>query len=156
MGGAWVFPGGSVHAEDDGEKGAALRELREEAGLEIADTEGLVAFSRWVTPVEVKKRFDTWFFALRAPAGQDPEVDGAECVDFRWIGPQAALEAGGRGELLLVFPTIKHLEQLAELESVDHALEVAAARTVEPIQPRVVMGGDHATVLLPGEPGYDD
>ena len=36
MGGAWVFPGGAVNAEDgDGEPGrkaAAIRELREEAG----------------------------------------------------------------------------------------------------------------------------
>ena len=33
-----------------------------------ADAE-LVPFSRWITPVEVKVRFDTWFFAAEAPAG---------------------------------------------------------------------------------------
>ncbi|MBA2504924.1 MAG: NUDIX hydrolase, partial [Thermoleophilaceae bacterium] len=156
MGGAWVFPGGSVHDSDDGERGAALRELEEEAALAVRDPDELVAFSRWVTPAEVKKRFDTWFFVMRAPQGQEPKVDDAECVDFRWISPRGALEAGERGELLLVFPTIKHLEQLAELESVDHALEVARGRTVEPVQPRVIVKDDHAQVLLPGEPGYED
>jgi hypothetical protein len=82
--------------------------------------------------------------------------DGSECVDARWIRPADALAAGEAGELQLVFPTIKHLEQLARFESVEHALETAGSRSVEPVEPRVVVKEDHAEVLLPGEPGYDD
>jgi hypothetical protein len=89
-----------------------------------------------------------------APPDAEPRVDGAECVDARWIRPADALEAGRSGELMLVFPTIKHLEQLADLRSVDHALETARARRVEPILPKVVRGQGEAEVLLPGEPGY--
>ena len=55
---------------------------------------------------------------------------------------------------MLVFPTIKHLEALAEFESVEHALEAARGREVEPILPKVVHGDGEAHVLLPGEPGY--
>ena len=79
-------------------------------------------------------------------------------MDARWLRPAAALEAGQRDELMLVFPTIKHLEALAEFESVEQALETARGREVEPVQPRVVVDEEagSARVLLPGDPGYDD
>ena len=156
MGDAWVFPGGSVHDDDGGPEGAALRELEEEAGLALDGAEALESFSRWVTPKMVKVRFDTWFYIAAAPEGVEAQIDGEECVDFRWMRPADALQAGEREEILLVFPTIKHLEQLTELESVEHALEVARGRKVVAIEPRVVVKGDHAEVLLPGDPGFDD
>jgi 8-oxo-dGTP pyrophosphatase MutT (NUDIX family) len=156
MGGAWVFPGGAVQDEDGGHAGTALRELEEEAGIRISDPAGLVPYSRWITPAEVKVRFDTRFFVAEAPAGAEARPDGGECVEARWLRPAAALEEGARGDLTLVFPTIKHLEQLAEHGSVREALEVARARDVEPVQPRVVVRDGGAELLLPGEPGYED
>ena len=153
MAGTWVFPGGSVHEGDGGHAGAALRELEEEAGLRLRDPEELVPFSRWITPAEVKTRFDTWFFVAAAPPGAEPRCDGAECVEVRWVRPREALEAYGRGELTLVFPTIKHLEELARLRSVAEAIASARDRKVRPIQPRVVVRDGSASVLMPGEPG---
>ena len=156
MGGAWVFPGGAVHAEDGGHAAAAVRELQEEAGIELPAYAEVVPWSRWITPEEVKVRFDTWFFVTGAPEGAEANADGSECVDARWLRPAAALEAHGRDELMLVFPTIKHLEALALAESVDDALDKARTREVVPVQPRVVVRGDAAEIVLPGEPGYDD
>lgn len=155
MGGAWVFPGGALHADDADLAAAAVRELAEEAGIELpADTE-LVPWSRWITPEEVKVRFDTWFFVAEAPSGAEATPDGGECVDARWLRPAAALDAHLRDELMLVFPTIKHLEALAAFDSVRGALDAARRREVVPIQPRVVVRDGSAEVLLPGEPGYD-
>jgi 8-oxo-dGTP pyrophosphatase MutT (NUDIX family) len=156
MGGAWVFPGGAVHDDDGGHAGAALRELEEEAGMRIEDVGELLPFSRWITPAEVQIRFDTMFFVAEAPPDAEPRVDGAECVDLRWITPEAALDEYRRGELSLVFPTIKHLEELAAFGSVAETLEAARGRDVRPVQPRVVVGDDGARVLMPGDPGYDD
>jgi 8-oxo-dGTP pyrophosphatase MutT (NUDIX family) len=156
MGGVWVFPGGAVHADDADHARAAVRELEEEAGIALPADARLVPFSRWITPAEVKVRFDTWFFAARAPDGARATPDGGECVDARWLRPRDALTACERDELLLVFPTIKQLEQLSQSGSVADALEAAAARPVEPIQPRVVVREGVAEVVLPGEPGYDD
>jgi 8-oxo-dGTP pyrophosphatase MutT (NUDIX family) len=156
MGGVWVFPGGAVHSGDADHSGAAVRELEEEAGIALPDGAALVPFSRWITPAEVKVRFDTWFFAARAPDGASVTPDGGECVDARWLRPQDALAACERDELLLVFPTIKQLEQLSRFGSVDDVLETARGHTVEPVQPRVVVREGTARVLLPGEPGYDD
>jgi 8-oxo-dGTP pyrophosphatase MutT (NUDIX family) len=155
MGGAWVFPGGSVQNGDGGPEGAARRELAEEAGLTLRADHRLVPFSRWITPTQVKTRFDTWFFVAAAPPGAEAECDGEECVDVRWLHPSIALQAGRREEMLLVFPTVKHLEQLADLRSVDHALAEARSRDVTPILPRVVDRDGAAHVVLPGEPGYD-
>jgi 8-oxo-dGTP pyrophosphatase MutT (NUDIX family) len=161
MGGAWVFPGGSVHADDEaagvpGPVAAAMRETEEEAGLTLPEPGELVPFSRWITPAQVKIRFDTWFFVARAPDGAEVVIDNAEVVDARWLRPQDALDAGAREDLLLVFPTIKHLEQLAQFRSVDHALQEARSRKVQPVEPRVLIDGGVARVLMPGEPGYDD
>jgi 8-oxo-dGTP pyrophosphatase MutT (NUDIX family) len=160
MGRAWVFPGGSVHEADEregvpGPVAAAMRETEEEAGLVIGDAGQLVPFSRWITPAQVKIRFDTWFFIARAPSGAEPKIDNAEVVAARWLRPQDALDAGARDELLLVFPTIKHLEELASFTSVEHALQEARQRKVMPVEPRVLVDGGVARVLMPGEPGYE-
>src|SRR3712207_6405578 len=106
MGGAWVFPGGSVGPGDEadgvaGPIGAALRETEEEAGIRLSGPDDLVAFSRWITPAQVKIRFDTWFFIARSPAGADVRIDNAEVVDSIWIAPQDALDRGVRDELSL-------------------------------------------------------
>jgi 8-oxo-dGTP pyrophosphatase MutT (NUDIX family) len=159
MGGAWVFPGGAVdRGEGHGEdalRAAAMRELSEEAGISLASPEALIPFSRWITPPEVKIRFDTWFYLAALPHGAEPRVDGAEVVDARWYRPAAALEAGVRGELLLVFPTIKHLEQLSRFGSADELLEYARTSEIRPVEPRVVLSGEQARVVLPDEPGYE-
>jgi 8-oxo-dGTP pyrophosphatase MutT (NUDIX family) len=159
MGGAWVFPGGAVDAhegEGDGaHRACAVREAEEEAGIALGDPAALVKFSRWITPSEVKIRFDTHFFLARSPEDADPRPDGEECVALDWFTPTAALEAYAQGDLLLVFPTIKHLEQLAAFTTADELLEWATGRTVAPIQPKIVLEGEVARVVLPGEPGYE-
>jgi 8-oxo-dGTP pyrophosphatase MutT (NUDIX family) len=159
MGGAWVFPGGAVDAveghDDAAHRAAGLRELEEEASVSLDDPAGLVAFSRWITPAAVKIRFDTWFYLAPAPDDAQPEPDGEETVDARWYSPADALAAHEAGEILLVFPTIKHLEQLGAFPTADALLEHARGREVVPVEPRVLMSGETARIVLPGEPGYD-
>ncbi len=159
MGGAWVFPGGAVdRAEGRGPqalRAAALRELGEEAGIELAEPDQLVLFSRWITPAQVKIRFDTWFFLAELPAGAGPTVDGQEVVESRWYEPAGALEASRDGKLFLVFPTIKHLEQLSQFASATELIEHARGRDVQPVEPQVLLSGETARVVLPGEPGYE-
>jgi 8-oxo-dGTP pyrophosphatase MutT (NUDIX family) len=157
MGGAWVFPGGAVHPGEDHEA-TAVRELEEEAGLTLPAGAELVPFSRWITPEGegMNVRFDTCFFAVEAPAGAEPRPDGSECVDARWLTPAGALAEHAQDRLALVFPTIKHLELLAETRSVEETLAAARGRPVEPVMPKVALDEGSARVLLPGDPGYED
>jgi 8-oxo-dGTP pyrophosphatase MutT (NUDIX family) len=158
MGGVWVFPGGAVDAgEGEGDAAhriAAVRELAEEAGIVLDDPSALVKFSRWITPAEVVVRFDTHFFLAAVPEGQAIRIDGEEIVDHGWFTPAAALGAHEHGQIELVFPTIKHLEQLAAFASADAVLAHARSRAVGPIQPRVITEGETARIVMPGEPGY--
>jgi 8-oxo-dGTP pyrophosphatase MutT (NUDIX family) len=147
MGGAWVFPGGSVDGEEE-LRATAVREVEEEVQIALPDPGALVPFARWITPPEVSIRFDTYFFLAPAPEGAEAIPDGQEIVDARWFEPRRALEGSEAGELLMVFPTIKNLEVLARFETADALLEWASTHEVRPVQPRVEGHGETARIVL--------
>lgn len=152
--GAWVFPGGACEPEDgegpDGYRACALRELREEAGIELPADEELIPFSRWVTPEAVPRRFDAWFFMALAPAHTPPKVDGSEIVDARWFEPAAAIAGADEGEIALAFPTRVQLGWLAEHPTSKDVLDAYRGRSVEPLMPEVITEGEEIRVVLPG------
>ena len=155
MGGYWVFPGGAVDAHEGvGEaahRTAAVRELREEAGVNGVRVADLVKYGHWITPEPLSVRFDTHFYVARAPAGADGRCDGNECVDLRWDSPRAVLDAHRGGELALAFPTRRLLDELSAFATVDELLRDARGRTIRPMRPRIVRDGASAHVALPGE-----
>jgi 8-oxo-dGTP pyrophosphatase MutT (NUDIX family) len=151
---AWVFPGGSVDPADgdgpDGYRACARRELREEAGIDLAAEEELVPFCRWITPDVIPRRFDAWFFLALAPAHTPPKFDGGEIVDARWFEPAAALAGADAGELSLAFPTRVQLGWLAEHPNSAAALAAYRGRSVDPVQPEVVGEGEDIRIVVPG------
>ncbi|HEY2479127.1 MAG TPA: NUDIX hydrolase [Solirubrobacterales bacterium] len=152
--GAWVFPGGAVDPGDgegpDGFRACAVRELREEAGIELAADEELIPFCRWITPEAIPRRFDAWFFMALAPAHTPPQIDGGEIVAARWFEPAAALAGADEDEIALAFPTRIQLGWLAEHATSNAALDAYRGRSVEPLQPEVVGEGEDIRVVLPG------
>ena len=171
MPGVWVFPGGVVESDEavprslEGEapdadgvelahRACAVRELREEAGIELPAGLELRPWSRWITPEAAPVRFDTRFYITLAPAPSPPRPDGAETTEATWISPREALERHRSDEMPLVFPTIKHLESLLPYAEAQEVLEAARNRAIVPVVPRVVGKGDDRRVVLPGEPGY--
>jgi 8-oxo-dGTP pyrophosphatase MutT (NUDIX family) len=173
MPGVWVFPGGAVEADElilgvsgaevdvDADelahRAAAIRELREEVGIELPDDAELHLWSRWITPEPVPIRFDTRFYLALAPAHSPPRPDGGEIVDAAWMNPEDALARGEAGEIELVFPTIKHLESLLPYSTSEEAIAAAKELVVEPVMPNVVPGSDEGPdwkMLMPGDEGY--
>ena len=160
MGGAWVFPGGAVDAhegEGDGaHRAAAVRELAEEAAIEGVDPARLVRFSQWITPPEVKIRFDTHFFLAPLPDGAQPRIDGDECVDLGWFTPQArARRARRRASCCSSSPRSSTSSSCRPSRRPTSCWRSPRGREVVAVTPRVVMSGEQARILLPGEPGYD-
>jgi 8-oxo-dGTP pyrophosphatase MutT (NUDIX family) len=112
-------------------------------------------FAHWITPVGVGKRFTTRFFAAMAPADQIPLPDEREVDLGIWLHPQAALERQKRGEITLILPTRKTLEDLSAFETASAFLADCQKRHVVALLPRVTSRNGHSVIVLPGEPGYE-
>ncbi|OFZ91104.1 MAG: hypothetical protein A2V78_07040 [Betaproteobacteria bacterium RBG_16_64_18] len=112
-------------------------------------------FSHWITGQGRPRRFDARFFVAVAPPRQTPSHDRGETVDHVWIRPADALEGHRRGELELLFPTIKTLEALARFADTAAVMDHArTARTVQPMTPRAATGRDGLRLLVPGDYAY--
>ena len=164
MGGAWVFPGGAVDADEaaaratSSHRRAAVREVDEEAGITLTEPDALVAFSRWITP---RPGRDPLRHALLPRAGcptaPSRRSTATSASTSGWFAPTAALEAYARERADARLPDDQDLEQLSAFAQRRRRCSTAraAARSC-PIEPRVVIEGEVARVMLPGEPGYED
>lgn len=163
--GAWVFPGGAVDQvdtvpgglknEEQSARVAAVRESAEECGL-IVDSEQLVHFSHWTTPVNQKRRFATWFFAA-VVAEEDSAVviDDGEIHDFQWLTPAQAVAHHRAGELKMMPPTYLSIKMLDQFASADLALESLRHFAAYWITPRISRDGETMVLLYPGDAGYE-
>lgn len=122
------------------------------AGLE-PDVGSLVPFARWVTPEGLPRRFDTWFFAARAPDGQEADPDRSEVLRATWVRPEDALGAWEAGSLDLVLPTrtvlARSLSGHRDAAALLEALRGSAAP--EPVCPRLVRSAEGVRFAPPFE-----
>jgi 8-oxo-dGTP pyrophosphatase MutT (NUDIX family) len=164
FGGMWVFPGGRVDEEDraglasDDELGAArvaaIREAREESGLGIA-ADDLAALSHWTPPAVTPKRFLTWFFVAPAPEA-DVVIDDGEIKDHAWMSVREALERRDAGEIELAPPTFVTLNRLANLASVEEAMQSVRESEPEFFATRISVTDEGPVAIWQGDAGYDD
>ncbi len=106
-----------------------------ELGLEPA-FDRLVPLARWVTPAQLRRRFDARFYLARLPAGQSVRPQEGEVTDWMWIAPRRALDTS---EVTLVYATRAVLESIAEARDVRSLLARARRlREVPIVEPRVV------------------
>jgi len=111
-------------------------------------------FARWITPLMMPKRFDTWFYIAHAPADQLALCDGWETVDAEWIAPAEALRLGEIGERTVIFPTRMNLQLLAEATSAADAIARATARPLVTVMPQVVERDGERCLIIPEDAGY--
>lgn len=118
--------------------------------------DALTVFARWITPTMMPKRFDTWFYAVHAPADQVAACDGRETVDAEWISPKEILRMEAAGERTVIFPTRMNVQLLAEASSADDCVARAKGRTLVTVLPKVEKRGEGRFLVIPPDAGYGD
>ncbi len=113
-------------------------------------------WSHWVTPEGAPKRFSTRFFVAEVPADQEPMADEQEVEAGIWIRPVDALRERERGQMTMIFPTVKTLEELAGFARAADVVAACAGREVVARLPRIVLRDGQPAVLLPGDEGYEE
>jgi 8-oxo-dGTP pyrophosphatase MutT (NUDIX family) len=115
--------------------------LVREASLDLS---GLVWTSRWITPVGVPKRFDTYFFLAIAGREAVASAENVEAVEVMWIAPAEAIE-----KLQIVFPTLKNLEAIAGFTSAEELLASRRGVDIGTTRPVLIVEGGKKKIILP-------
>jgi 8-oxo-dGTP pyrophosphatase MutT (NUDIX family) len=134
-----------------------FREILERPGVSL-DLTRLAPWSRWITPVQESRRFDTRFFVARVELPEGSHDDG-ELVASGWFRPQdvAAVDPPDlavnnvvpEAAFPMAPPTWWTVRELAAFQAVDEVVAAGWARPERPIEPILSMG-DTVGVLLPG------
>jgi 8-oxo-dGTP pyrophosphatase MutT (NUDIX family) len=131
--------------------GVSFPTALKEAHLEPALDE-LTYFARWVTPEQLRRRFDTRFYLARLPEGQEVHPQPGEVESWSWV---EAAEALGRPDFTMVFATRRVLEMVAVDPDLESLLERYRKRRVKVVRPIVRVEGGRFEVVsgtLPAVP----
>lgn len=202
-GGAIVFPGGKIDADDHILAGrhpdlepecaaarvAAIRETIEESGIPVGvvgapegpwlnearaalharqpfstlldaaaltlDLDALVPFARWRPNFRETRVFDTRFYIARAPDGlPEAVVDETENVRTFWNSAQDTIDAALRGDVHVIFPTLRNLERLALFDSFAAARLHTFATPVGMVTPWIEETDGRRHLCIPEGLGY--
>jgi len=117
------------------ENGKTFGEALGGLGLEPA-FDRLVLFARWVTPAQLRRRYDARFFLAQLPPNQVIRPQEGEVTDWLWIGPNQALASQ---DLTLVYATRAVLESVAKDSNAAQVFSRARRlREVPTVEPKLV------------------
>ncbi|WP_232661422.1 NUDIX hydrolase [Pseudonocardia sp. TRM90224] len=133
---------------------ASLADVLSGAGL-VLRSDLLRAWARWVTPVASPKRYDAAFFVALVPEGQEADAHTTEAVEATWWYPAEALEHWQSGDMQLMAPTFRTLQEIGEHPDSASVLAAAEHRVIRPLIPRVRREGEQVIVVLPDDPDFE-
>ena len=113
--------------------------------------------SHWVTPLHEPKRYSTRFFLSKLPEGQNAEHCGGELTESCWATATEILAAERRGDITLIFPTLKTLESIARHRSLDGLLDWAKSSVewgITSMVPVLIERDGKPEIVLPGDKDY--
>ncbi len=161
-GGLWVFPGGKIephelanHNEEVASMLAAIRETKEETGLDISHNK-LYKISHWTAPETSRKRFATWFYlTVISPDQSEPvQVDGNEIHEYRWMRPDSAVKEQDAGKLALLPPTYVTLIEMQQHRHAHDIINFYQRRPFTPVLPKSCIIDNKPAILYPDDAGY--
>lgn len=144
----------AAHREALQTEAARFGPLLDAENLTLA-TDALVYLARWITPAVEPKRFDTRFFAARAPEGQIGTHDATETTASTWTSAADALAAYAEGALQLAPPTYRILLELSALRGTDAVLGLRGGAQPVTHAPLFDSTSGELTLLLPGDEAFD-
>jgi len=114
-------------------------------------------WSHWITPSQMKQRFDTRFFIVFMPEDQTCEPDDRETKHGLWLTPQKALEQNLEGQTPLSPPAVVTLTQISAFAHLDALKEEIKTRSWgNPIAPRLLTSPNGPVIIEPWDPLFDD
>ena len=130
--------------------------------VNLAKTQGwtlllsaLTPWSHWITPVRMKRRYDTRFWLACMPSDQHCRPDRLETTHGLWINPKEGLSANLSGQIPLSPPTLVTLQQLLDFDSLtDLKAEMQQRKWGMPIFPRMIPLDRGAVLIEPWDPAY--
>ncbi len=133
---------------------AAVREVREETGLEVSP-DALVATALWVPPTSAPKRLRTWFYLTTAPPGTIVLAED-EVIDYSWLRPESALERHASALMTLVAPTWVTLHGLQGYGSVEEIVASSDRNGLAHYTTRLGSGQRGPVLFWAGDVAYED
>ncbi|OGH10754.1 MAG: hypothetical protein A3B38_03555 [Candidatus Levybacteria bacterium RIFCSPLOWO2_01_FULL_36_13] len=82
----WVFPKGLIgdHKKKEGKEDTAIREVKEETGVEANIEKALTPITYWYVWEEEKRRKTVYYFIMKATGGKIENHDW-EMSDVKWV-----------------------------------------------------------------------
>ena len=95
----------------------------------------LGAWAHWITPESEPRRYDTRFFVAALPSGQRTCDVSGEAQSVIWLPPATATSRVDAGHMAMMPPTYETCRELAQLESAEEVVAVAATRQIRAVLP---------------------
>ncbi len=114
----------------------------------------LLPFAHWITPIAMKRRFDTKFYLAPISSDCHARHDGNEAISMKWVSPRRIIANWKKGKVPLMFPTRLNLEKLAEASTVNEAMKNALKSHVKTVMPSVTRQDGSIEVTIPKSAGY--
>ena len=127
-------------------------DLLREYGLAI-DGSHVRPWSRWVTPPNQVRRYDTRFFLAALPDGARAADVTSESTHAAWVSIAEAIDLARSGERRLLPPTLMTLASLQSFATVADALAASEDRVLDAVRPTISIDdatGDLTTSLPDG------
>lgn len=113
------------------------------------NAEAVSYIAHWVTPEAEPRRYDTRFFAMEVHGSAPVSPQHDEVSQALWITPLDALRQHQEGQLPMVFPTVRTLEELSAFSSATELRQHYRSRRIPRILPRLVRTPTGVGISIP-------
>jgi len=117
---------------------------------------GLGRWSHWITPEDMPRRYDTRFFMVFMPSGQECTPDLIEATHGIWINPEKGLAGNFKGDIPLSPPTLVTLHELLKFSNLEALEKEIKTRTWgKALLPRLIASHQGKMIVEPWDPMFN-